>query len=97
MRGRANGTGTALDLEWYYDPEQAVVMVNITDVFGVDFENVLTDFEKEFSWTGADYFTEKLGDDGEIEQWVWLLEATKRSNDSRSGSPSDLVTAARSL
>lgn len=94
--GHQLGRGLALELEWYFIPERGELMINITDVFGVDFENVLTEFEKEYSWTGADYFTEKL-DDGEIEQWVWLLGATKRSNDSNSGNPSVLVTAARSL
>lgn len=88
-------------MEWYHLPERGVVMVNITDIFGTEFENVLTEFEREFSWTGADYFTETL-DDGEVEQWVYLLGATKLSTDGRtsmSGSTaeSSLVSAARNL
>lgn len=88
-------------MEWYHLPERGVVMVNITDIFGTDFENVLTEFEREFSWTGADYFTETL-DDGEVEQWVYLLGATKLSTDGQtstngSTAESSLVSAARNL
>lgn len=91
-----------MDVEWYYLPERDEVMVNITGVFGVDFESVLAKFEKEFSWTGADYFTEELGDDGEVEQWMYLLGATKRSSEQPTDTKSStgeslLVSAARNL
>lgn len=75
-------------------------MVNITDLYGVDFDNLMAELEKEFSWTGADYFTDST--DGVVEQWMSLLSATRHSTwqqtDSNSSTePSSLVSVARNL
>lgn len=66
-----------METEWYHLPERDEVMVNITDIYGEDFASLLAEIEQEFTWTGADYFTDTT--DGEVEQWMYLLGATRCS------------------
>lgn len=58
-------------------------MVNVTDLFGEDFNQALTEIEQEFKWTGAEFFVDDSTPGCEPERWMYLLGATELSTSSQ--------------
>lgn len=72
-----------METEWYHLPERGEVMVNVTDLFGEDFNQALTEIEQEFKWTGAEFFVDDSTPGCEPERWMYLLGATELSTSSQ--------------
>lgn len=63
-----------MDREYYYDPVDATVMVNVTSVYDAGLRELLAEIGEEFTWAGVG-FTTACDDDGEVSEWMWLHKA----------------------
>lgn len=60
--------------EYYWDPEDATVMVNVTGIYDAELRKLLTEIGEEFSWSGVAYTTVH-DDEGVASEWMWLHQA----------------------
>lgn len=59
-------------------------MVEVTGIYGDDLDKLLAEIQGTgYTWTGVTFETDST--EGEVTQWMFLLGATKHSNDSNSG------------
>jgi hypothetical protein len=63
-----------MNREYYWDPEAATVMVNVTETYDAELRKLLADLGEEFSWVGVEYST-VCDDDGDVTEWMWLHKA----------------------
>lgn len=75
-----------METEWCFLPERSEVMANVTGIYDTELDKVLSEIEGSYSWTGVTFESASL--DGEVSEWMFLLGATKHSNDSNSGTSS---------
>lgn len=63
-----------MNREYYWDPEDATVMVNVTGLYDAELRKFLTEIGEEFSWAGVAYTT-AYDDEGTASEWMWLHQA----------------------
>ena len=66
-----------MESEYYFDPEDNTVMVNVTSLYDAELRKLLAEIGEEFSWSGVT-FTTAHDDEGEVTEWMWLQKATAK-------------------
>lgn len=64
-----------MESEYYYDPEDNTVLVNVTDTYDAELRKLLADIGEEFSWSGIAFDT--VAEGNEVSQWATLHGATR--------------------
>lgn len=64
-----------MESEYYFDPEDNTVMVNVTDAYDAELRKLLAQVGEEFSWLGVEFST--VADGNDVSQWATLHQATR--------------------
>lgn len=70
-----------MESEYYYNPEDNTVGVNVTDLYDAELRKLLDEVAEEFSWTGIEFTT--VADGNDVSQWATLHQATIRDEGCR--------------